>query len=227
MMLTSVTSSSPTVTSLWWWDVFCRWPIEGTVETLEGKKRFFLSFPYYNCRTTRLCFIKHLQISKCGASALWLHVIWWFFICSTAGKRQRTAARVAWVPSSQSETEKNHRIGFRRVKRMLNSLQYGPRKMFRSKTNGSVNVSVLALLLYAAHICQEHKEFKNTSVSGFIIFNFQKHLCVIDLLSELKMSGSELLWWLTVWRHKSYYRKFFFLYGSICFCKIEIKMRIV
>lgn len=84
----------------------------------------------------------------------------WCDVFSTAGKRQKTAARGARVPSSQSETEKNHSVGFRGVKRMLNSLQCGPTQMFRIKANGPVKVSVLVLFLYAAYICQEYEEFK-------------------------------------------------------------------
>lgn len=53
--------------------------------------------------------------------------------------------------------------------------------MFSFKTNGPVEVSVLVLLLYAAYTCQEYEEFKNTAVRWFIIFNFQKQFCVIDL----------------------------------------------
>lgn len=58
------------------------------------------------------------------------------------------------------------------------------------KTSGPLKV---VLLLYAVCVCQEYEEFKNAPVSCFILFNFQKQLSVIDLLSELKIFGSRSL----------------------------------
>lgn len=58
-----------------------------------------------------------------------MHGLMFSCVCSTAGRRQKTAARRARVPQSQGETEKNPSVGFRRIKRIQNSLQHGNAEM--------------------------------------------------------------------------------------------------
>lgn len=69
------------------------------------------------------------------------------YICSTAGRGQKTAARGARVPPSQRETEKNHIVGLRRVKGIIDI-------PMRNHGSGKVS-SVQPVLLFSAWSCRE------------------------------------------------------------------------
>lgn len=148
-----------------------------------------------------------------------------FFICSTAGKRQKPAARGAWVPSSQSKTEKNHSVGFRGVKRMLNSFQYCPTEMFRIKTNGLVKVPVLVLSLYAAYTYVPGiRRIQKLSCKLFYSFWFSKTALRYRSVKWVKDVWQRVVMLINHPKAQELIQEGFFLFGLICFCKIEIKM---
>lgn len=114
-----------------------------------------VSLSRHNCRTTLKCIAKHSQSYKYGVSSLSLCTISCLFeyICSTAGRGQKTAARGARVPPSQRETEKNYIVGLRSVKRIMNSWT---RRDVPMKNDGSGKVSSLQpVLQFSVYSCRE------------------------------------------------------------------------